>query len=249
MSLTNMLKLSLPMADQQLVAAIRAELMRNVDPVYKQGAQNYFKEGIVLHGVRTPMVRAISAKYYQQVKQLDKSDIFALCDRLLSHGTSEERSIAFDWAYRIRKQYEPSDFKTFERWLRDHVNNWAGVDDLCCHTFGHFIDRYPEFLPKVFAWTKSKQWHFRRAAAVILIFPVRNGKYFQDVLKTCDALLCDQHDLVQKGYGWLLKEATKQFPHKVLAYVLRNKKEMPRTALRYAIEKMPPAWKKRAMEK
>jgi 3-methyladenine DNA glycosylase AlkD len=235
------------MADQQFISAIRAELVRNVDPVYREGAQNYFKEGIVLHGVRLPIVRTISAKYYQQVKDLETSGLFALCDSLLTYGTSEERTIAFDWAWRRRKQFEPVHFKSFERWLLDHVNNWGGVDDLCCHALGYFIDRYPEFLPKVFTWTKSKQWHLRRAAAVILIYPVRKGKYFENVLKTSDALLCDEHYLVQKGYGWLLKEATRKFPKQVLDYVLAHKASMPRTALRYAIEKMPPAWKKRAM--
>ena len=235
------------MAEQQLIAAIRAELLRHVDPEYKKGAQNYFKEGIVLHGVRTPVVRAIAAKCFREVKGLAKADILTLCDRLLSFDTSEERSIAFDWAYRLRKQYEPSDFKIFQRWLRDHVDNWGGVDDLCCHTFGAFIDRFPEYLPAVFTWTKRKEWHMRRAAAVILIPSVRRGKYFENALRTSDALHCDEHYLVQKGYGWLLKEATKEFPRQVLAYVLKHKARMPHTALRYAIEKMPPAWRKRAM--
>lgn len=231
----------------KIVRDIRAELLRHVDPAYKRGAQNYFKEGIVLHGVRTPVVRAISTTYFRQVKGIGKTEIFALCDSLLAYGTNEERAIAFDWAYRLRKSYDPSDFKTFERWLRNHVNNWAGVDDLCCHTFGVFIDRFPEFLPSVFKWTAAKPWHLRRGAAVILIYPVRQGKYFENALKTSDALLRDKHDLVQKGYGWLLKEATRKFPHEVLDYVIKNKADMPRTALRYAIEKMPPAWKKRAM--
>ncbi|MRR08760.1 DNA alkylation repair protein [bacterium] len=243
----NVVKLSLPMAEQQLIAAIRAELLRHVDPVYKEGAQNYFKEGIVLHGVRTPAVRAISAEYFGSVKGRSKAEIFALCDRLLRYETNEERTIAFDWAYRLRKQYQPADFKTFERWLRDHVDNWGGVDDLCCHTFGAFIDRFPEFLSSVFKWTMARPWHMRRAAAVILIMPVRKGKYFANVLKTSDALLRDEHDLVQKGYGWLLKEATKKFPKQVLDYVMERKADMPRTALRYAIEKLPEAWKKRAM--
>jgi 3-methyladenine DNA glycosylase AlkD len=232
-----------------VIGNIRAELLRNVDPAYREGAQNYFKEGIVLHGVRLPVVRAISSKYYKQVKSLDKKDIIALCDRLLAYGTSEERSIAFDWAWRRRKQFEPSDFKTFERWLRDHVDNWGGVDDLCCHAFGYFIDRFPDYLPAVFRWTTAKAWHLRRAAAVILIYPVRHGKYFENVLKTSAALLVDEHYLVQKGYGWLLKEATKNFPKQVLDYVLKHKASMPRTALRYAIEKLPPAWRKRAMAK
>lgn len=234
---------------KDIIKHIRAELLKNVDPVYRRGAQNYFKEGIVLHGVRLPVVRTISAKYYRQAKDSEKSEIFALCDQLLSYDTSEERTIAFDWAWRQRKQFAASDFRIFERWLRDHVSNWGGVDDLCCHTFGYFIDRFPEFLPNVLRWAGSKQWPLRRAAAVILIYPVRRGRYFRNVLKTSDALLCDDHYLVQKGYGWLLKESCKKFPGEVFDYVMRNKGRMPRTALRYAIEKMPVSLRQRAMAK
>jgi len=232
-----------------IIKQIRSELLGQVDPVYLRGAQNYFKEGIVLHGVRIPVVRAISARYYGQTKGLGKEEVFALCDQLLSYDTSEERTIAFDWAWRRRQQFAASDFRIFERWLRDHVNNWGGVDDLCCHPFGYFIEQFPKFLPNVFRWTKAKQWHFRRAAAVALIYPVRRGKYFRDVLKTADALRNDEHYLVQKGYGWLLKESYKKFPQEVFDYVMKNKDRMPRTALRYAIEKMPSAQRKNAMTK
>jgi len=234
---------------KDIIKHIRAELLKNVDPVYRQGAQNYFKEGIVLHGVRLPVVRAISAKYYRQVKGLKRAEIFALGDQLLRYDTSEERTIAFDWAWRRRREFQPSDFNVFERWLKDHVNNWGGVDDLCCHTLGCFIEQFPEFLPRVFGWTRAKPWHLRRAAAVVLIYPVRRGKYFKDVLMTSGALLGDDHYLVQKGYGWLLKESCKKFPGEVFDYVMKNKGQMPRTALRYAIEKMPVAQRKKAMSK
>jgi 3-methyladenine DNA glycosylase AlkD len=232
-----------------IIKNIRTELLQNVDPVYRQGVQNYFKEGIILHGVRLPVVRAISGKYYRKVKGFGKSEIFTLCASLLSYGTSEERTIAFDWAWRRRWEFQPSDFRVFERWLKDHVDNWGGVDDLCCHTFGYFVEQFPEFLPDVFRWTGAKPWHFRRAAAVVLIYPVRRGKYFGDVLKTADALLNDEHYLVQKGYGWLLKESYKMFPQEVFEYVMRNKDKIPRTALRYAIEKMPASQKQKAMSR
>jgi len=73
--------------------------------------------------------------------------------------------------------------------------------------------------------------------------------FLDDVFDIADRLLTDQDDLVQKGYGWLLKEASRQHQKKVLAYVLAHKKTMPRTALRYAIEKMPLDARKKAMEK
>jgi 3-methyladenine DNA glycosylase AlkD len=89
----------------------------------------------------------------------------------------------------------------------------------------------------------------RRAAAVTLVLPARKGNFLNNIFEISDLLLKDKEDLVQKGYGWMLKEASKPHMQEVFEYVMSNKKEMPRTALRYAIEKMPPDLKARAMEK
>ena len=62
-------------------------------------------------------------------------------------------------------------------------------------------------------------------------------------------LLLDTDDMVQKGYGWLLKEESRKHQKQVLAYIQNNKKRMPRTALRYAIELMPKDLKAQAMQK
>ena len=70
-----------------------------------------------------------------------------------------------------------------------------------------------------------------------------------DVLRTADALLTDQDVMVQKGYGRTLKEASNNYPKEVFDYVMRNKKVMPRMALRYAIEKLPEKLRKEAMKK
>jgi 3-methyladenine DNA glycosylase AlkD len=82
---------------------------------------------------------------------------------------------------------------------------------------------------------------------VSLINPARQGKYLKDVFDIADRLLVDPDDMVQKGYGWLLKEASRLHQNEVLNYVIRNKEYMPRTALRYAIELMPKGLKQRAM--
>ena len=89
----------------------------------------------------------------------------------------------------------------------------------------------------------------RRAAAVSLIVPAKRGKFLDDVFAIADLLMTDTDDMVQKGYGWLLKEASRQHTDEVFAYVLKNKRAMPRTALRYAIELMPEDLKAEAMMK
>jgi 3-methyladenine DNA glycosylase AlkD len=108
---------------------------------------------------------------------------------------------------------------------------------------------YPEFVSNLKGWTGSENRWLRRAAAVTLILPARKGDFLEDVFEMADLLLSDDDDLVQKGYGWMLKEASKKHQQEVFDYVMRNKASMPRTALRYAIEKMPEDLRLRAMER
>ena len=78
---------------------------------------------------------------------------------------------------------------------------------------------------------------------------LRKKQALSDAFEVADTLMMDEEDLVQKGYGWMLKEATHEFPDEVYRYVLKHRAVMPRTALRYAIEKLPPAMRKEAMKK
>ena len=89
----------------------------------------------------------------------------------------------------------------------------------------------------------------RRASAVSLIVPARHGKFLKEIIEIADLLLLDKDDMVQKGYGWMLKEASKKHQQEIFEYVVAKKDIMPRTALRYAIEKMPNELKVKAMEK
>lgn len=235
--------------DKQLLFQIREELKQNIDKQYKEGSYRFFKEKIKLYGVRSVIVKNIAKKYFQKIKKLSKKEIFNLCDELLKSGYDEERSIAFNWTYRLKKQFEKSDFKIFENWLKKYVANWAACDDFCGHAFGELLYQFSEFLPKLKTWAKSKNRWMRRASAVILIYPNRKGKYINESFKITDILLGDKDDLVQKGYGWMLKEISNNNQKIVFDYVMRNKDSMPRTALRYAIEKMPQDLRKKAMER
>jgi 3-methyladenine DNA glycosylase AlkD len=89
----------------------------------------------------------------------------------------------------------------------------------------------------------------RRASAVSLIVPAKHGKFLKESIEIADLLLTDTDDMVQKGYGWLLKEASRKHTDEVFAYVMKNKRRMPRTALRYAIELMPKELKAETMKK
>ncbi len=228
---------------------IREELKQNVDVKTGETSQNFFKEKIVFYGVKVPVVNKISKKFFQELKDKSKTEIFDLCEELWKSGYIEETFIACNLSYYIHKKYEPADFTVFERWIDNYVNNWASCDTLCNHTLGEFVEMYPEFVDRLKQFTKSGNRWKRRAAAVTLIIPARKGKFLPDILEIADSLFSDDDDLVQKGYGWMLKAASQAYQKEIFDYVIKNKRTMPRTSLRYAIEKMPKEMKKLAMEK
>ena len=234
-----------------LLSDIRKELKENVDKAYKESIKRFFKENQEINflGVRTAIVRKISKKYFLQIKDKSKKEIFELCEQLLEKEYSEEHGIAFGWAARLKYKFKPTDFKIFKSWLKKYVNNWGHCDGFCSGVIGPFVCMFPEFMGEVKEWTKSRNRWFRRASAVLLISLLEDKKYLKDVFEISDLLMMDQDDLVQKGYGWLLKEASNKYQKEVFGYVMKNKAKMPRTALRYAIEKMPKDMRKKAMAK
>ncbi|MDD1679684.1 MAG: DNA alkylation repair protein [Methanomicrobiales archaeon] len=232
-----------------LLSALHADLLAHADENTRQGFHRFFKEEVQGYGVKSAAVGEIAKQYFDCVRDREKQEIWDLCETLLESDYIEDAFIAFDWAYRLRSRYTPEDFDVFERWIARYVNNWAKCDTLCNHAVGAFLEKFPVFIDRLKGWTALGNRWFRRAATVSLILPARRGLFVTDILDIADRLLSDKDDLVQKGYGWMLKEASKRHPAEIFAYVLAHKREMPRTALRYAIEKMPEEWKRRAMEK
>ena len=129
------------------------------------------------------------------------------------------------------------------------MNNWGTCDTLCNHTIGTFVEMYPEFISELKEWATSESRWMKRGAAVSLIIPARKGLFFGDILQIATTLLHDKDDLVQKGYGWMLKAASEAYQKEVFDFVVSHRATMPRTALRYAIEKMPQELRKEAMKK
>jgi 3-methyladenine DNA glycosylase AlkD len=161
----------------------------------------------------------------------------------------EESFIVSEWACALSGRYESEDFAMFRHWIETYITNWASCDGFCNHTMGDFIEKYPEYTDELKHWTQSENRWMRRAAAVSLIIPAKQGKFLKESIEIAGLLLTDSDDMVQKGYGWLLKEASRKHTSDVFAYVMKNKRVMPRTALRYAIELMPKDLKAEAMKK
>jgi len=234
---------------KDILKKVHQELIKHSSPEVKQGSFRYFKEAINPYGVKASDSGKISKELFQEIKNLKKDNIFQLCEELFKSGYLEASFIACNWSYNVNKQFVPSDSKIFENWIKKYVNNWATCDTLCNHTVGAFIEMYPDYISKLKEFAKSENRWIKRASSVTLIIPGKKGMFLTDIFEIADTLLLDKDDMVQKGYGWMLKVASQAHQKEVFDFIMQRKDRMPRTALRYSIEKMPQELKEKAMKK
>jgi 3-methyladenine DNA glycosylase AlkD len=233
----------------EIINRIRQILAENADEKTRKQSEYFFKEQITVYGIKSATVQKIAKDIFTEIKEKPKTEIFAMCEKLWQSGYMEESFVACVWSERLSKKFEPADLEILEHWIKNYVSNWASCDTLCNHTVGNFVTMYPEFLSKLKEFAHSENRWVKRAAAVSLIVPARKSLFLNDIFEIADILQMDSDDLVQKGYGWMLKSASQAHQQAVFEYVMSKKAVMPRTALRYAIEKMPEELKKRAMQK
>ena len=232
-----------------LIENLRSELISNSDETVKKSGERFFRENVQMYGIKSAKVIQIGKDHYRNLKDKSKDEILSLCEDLWKSGIMEESFVACNWSWYLQKSYDISDFKTFDRWVNNYVSNWASCDTLCNHSVGTLVEMYPALLLKLREWAGSENRWVKRASSVSLIVPARKGNFIDDILEIADILHSDGDDMVQKGYGWMLKAASQAHQKKVFDYVMSRKATMPRTALRYAIEKMPSELKAQAMAK
>ncbi|OGI12273.1 hypothetical protein A3K64_03030 [Candidatus Micrarchaeota archaeon RBG_16_36_9] len=226
------------MNQREVIEEIRKDLNSAIDFKYREGECRYFKEKIKPIGVRFPVVGKITAKYFSLLKNDWKYDDFVkLCEKLLKDGWLEEIAIAFGFMERLGCFTEKS-FHLFENWLNKYVSNWANCDHISNHLIGSVVVKYPKFINDLLKWTESKNRWVRRSAAVSLVISARRGLLLKEIFKVSEKLMEDKDEMVQKGVGWLLKEASKKHEKEVVKFLLKWKNKTSRLTLRYATEKV-----------
>lgn len=193
-------------------------------------------------------IRKLSARLYKKIEDKSIENVLCLCGELLEEHSWALGVIAFDWAYRVREQYSEATYDVFYSWLKKYVRGWGDCDDFCTHAFGELLRGYKSIFQKVTDWTKDEDFWVRRAAAVILIQAILHNDYEGiDPFRISDSLMKDEHDLVQKGYGWMLKSLSQVDREPVKDYLISNHAQIPRTAYRYALEKFDKETRKELM--
>ncbi|SHI97631.1 3-methyladenine DNA glycosylase AlkD [Clostridium amylolyticum] len=189
--------------------------------------------------IRTIDVRRLSAKLFRSLGNKNIDNVLAICQEFLDEQNWAMGVIAFDWAFKVREQYNENTYDIFYSWLEKYVRGWGDCDDFCTHAFGELLMQNKQLFSHVLQWTKHSDFWIRRASAVILIpMILRNNYDGINPLQITDKLIMDEHDLVRKGYGWMLKSLSTKEPDTVYNYLIKHKSTMPRVAFRYSLEKM-----------
>lgn len=223
-----------------MAAHIRRVLKDGGSAPHSTEVQWFFKEEIKSHGWYTDDLRKLATRFYRVLLQDCGLDYLVLvADQLFRSQVLEEKAMAVFLLQKSVPKFGRKEFKLFESWL-SRICSWADHDALVCYIIGKMIAAEPAYVPYVFRWAKSKdRWH-RRAAAVSLLQGNRKQLFFPEIVRVSEMLLADKDDMVQKGLGWLLREAAKYNRKKTVPYLMTIRERAPRLVIRTACETLPP---------
>ena len=220
------------------LATIRAELRAAADPADAEVLRRYFKtgpgeygEGDRFLGVRVPAVRRLARAH----DELSLEE----CAELLRSEIHEERLLALHLLVRRHQRGSAAQREAVYRlYLAStaHVNHWDLVDTSAADIVGAHLaqgNRAP-----LLALARSASVWERRIAIIATFHFIRHGE-LEPTLRIAEMLLGDGHDLIHKAVGWMLREVGKRDPASAEAFLRAHCRAMPRTMLRYAIEKLP----------
>jgi len=233
---------------QDIAKAARRALAAQADPVRAQGVERYFKayESVKSYGLTAPDVRALAAELYSRVKaDWTVDDAVALCDILFADPEIEAKAVGGLILSRFKKAYAPALFDKVKGWLAaDQLDNWASVDSFCTDAMGAFLLRYPAYVEKIKAWARHPNRWVKRASLVSFIKLARKPEFLPAIYDISASILPVDDDLIHKANGWLLREAGKADAARLEKFLLKHGPAVPRTTLRYAIERFPEAQRK-----
>jgi 3-methyladenine DNA glycosylase AlkD len=233
------------MTPRQLAQRARAALREAADPRVAKSQKRFFKpwEKISFYGLKTPDVRRVERELYAGVrKSWTYAEALAFCDQLMRDRHLESKSLGLLLLERYYRQFEEELIGTAQGWLQDGLcDNWAVTDDLSTGVLWRLLEKFPDLAGQFEGWHKSPNLWLRRASVVVFVKCAGKGRHLDRIYRMVTALLPDSHDLIHKACGWLLREAGKADARRLEKYLLRHGPAIPRTTVRYAIERFPEA--------
>jgi len=224
-----------------IAAHIRRVLADGASAPHTEEVQRFFKHEIKSRGWYTHELRKVAVRFRRTIlAEHDIPYLLQVADQLFRGNVLEEKVFAVVMLQGIVSDFGKAEFKLFESWL-DRISSWADHDGLVNYLIGPVIAADAALLSRPPRWAKSKKrWH-QRAAAVSLIHSTRQHKNFDHIQRITELLLTSDDDMVQKGLGWLLREAAKSNPKQTVEYLMTIRERTPRLVLRTACETLPAA--------
>lgn len=229
----------------KLLLSLKKELNKYRNPKRAKICQRFFKtgkgeyaEGDVFLGLAVPKVKQIAKKF----SNLALADLKKL---LVSKIHEERQSALFILIDKFQKGDKAARKEIFDLYCdsAERVNNWDLVDCSADKIVGAYLWQEADRKSLVFLAKDKNLWK-RRIGIMATFFFIRKNS-FKDTLKIAEILLHDSHDLIHKAVGWMLREVGKRNLIKEEEFLCRHCSKMPRTMLRYAIEKFPEAKRKK----
>jgi 3-methyladenine DNA glycosylase AlkD len=226
-----------------LARDVARRLAAEADPAVARRSLSYFKphEQVRFFGVRTPRVREILADVHDQVRGTwTLRDAVTFCELCVKRRELELRGVGTALLGKYAKVYESCLLHRVQRWLTaGYLDNWASLDSMAGEVVSPLLDRFPALVPELMGWRTSHSLWCRRMCVVALVPFARRGRYLDEAYGVVTALLADREDLMHKAMGWLLREAGKTDAKRLERFLLERGASVPRTTLRYAIERFP----------
>jgi 3-methyladenine DNA glycosylase AlkD len=225
-------------------AAVRA-LAKMRRPAGDFDARRYFRGApdLRFYNVGTVAMRALARSIYvEHRRDWSVDDAMAFADVLIRHRVLEVKSVGIEVVARYRRDFAPRLLAQWKRWLREnHSANWATTDAICGQLIGPLIVQHPEVGARMRVWARDSNLWVRRASIVGLIPRARRGESLDLVYEIAQRLHPYSEDLIHKAVGWTLREAGKTDDARLARYLRTNGPSIPRTTVRYAIERFPAA--------
>ena len=166
----------------------------------------------------------------------------AFANALMPDQYLEVKGVGIEVLACFRRDFTPEFLPVWKRWLANNYSaNWATTDSICGSLIGPLLIAHPRLARVMLTWSRDPNMWVRRASTVALIPSVRRGLTLDIAYAIARRLHADPEDLLQKAVGWMLREAGKVDPARLERYLRANGPRIPRTTVRYAIERFPSA--------
>lgn len=223
-------------------------LKSHADESRAAGLQRYFKDPVDYYGIEYRPYKEWKKEFLARLTDhWTIREAVEFCETMIEDPHMEARGLGFQVVGAFVEDAGPELLDPVRRWLEGWCGNWGLVDNLAPSVLSPLLREYPELVPEVKEWTSSESQWVRRGAAVGFVSLVDDEGLRDAAYEVATELLDDKEDLIHKAVGWLLREAGKVDRDRLEAYLLAQGTRLPRTTLRYAIEKFPKKDRKRLL--